>query len=63
MDKHELIVRNQLYDAACRPWEGDNTSLKAELIQASQHWPNIATSAMKEAAFPVNNPSQKSQHA
>jgi hypothetical protein len=51
--RYELVVRNRLYDTAGRPWEGDNTSLKAELIQASQYWPEIATPAMKDAAFPI----------
>jgi hypothetical protein len=56
MGKHDLIVRNRLYDTAGRPWEGDNTSLKAELVQTSTYWPDIATSAMKEANFPVEYP-------
>jgi hypothetical protein len=53
MGTHDLVVRNRLYDTACRPWEGDNTSLKAEIIHASTHWPAIATSGMKNASFPV----------
>ena len=53
MIKHSLIVRNRLYDTAGRPWEGDNTSLKAEIVQTATCWPEIATSAMKEADFPV----------
>ncbi|KAH9882972.1 hypothetical protein J1614_000338 [Plenodomus biglobosus] len=53
MGTHDLVVRNRLYDTAGRPWEGDNTSLKAELIQASAYWPDIATLAMKQAEFPV----------
>ncbi|KAH7400575.1 hypothetical protein DE146DRAFT_467040 [Phaeosphaeria sp. MPI-PUGE-AT-0046c] len=53
MGRYELTVRNRLYDTAGRPWEGDNTSLKAELIHASRHWPGIATAGMKGAAFPV----------
>ena len=56
MGKHDLIVRNRLYDTAGRPWEGDNTSLKAELVQISTYWPDIATSAMKETNFPVKYP-------
>ncbi|KAH4122821.1 hypothetical protein HBI81_104630 [Parastagonospora nodorum] len=56
MGKHNLIVRNRLYDTAGRPWEGDNTSLKAELVQTSNYWPDVATSAMKEANFPVKYP-------
>lgn len=53
MGTYDLVVRNRLYDAAGRPWEGDNTSLKAELVHASNYWPNIATSEMKGAGFPV----------
>lgn len=56
MGKYDLIVRNRLYDAAGRPWEGDNISLKAEIIHASTHWRDIATSAMKEVGFPVEYP-------
>lgn len=56
MGKHDLVVRNRLYDTAGRPWEGDNTSLKAEIVQTSTYWPDIATSAMKEADFPVKYP-------
>ncbi|KAF1919121.1 phosphotransferase family protein [Ampelomyces quisqualis] len=56
MGKHDLIVRNRLYDTAGRPWEGDNTSLKAAIVQTSTYWPDIATSAMKEANFPVKYP-------
>jgi hypothetical protein len=43
MGKYNLVLRNQLYDAAGRPWEGDNTSLKAELIKIMAHWPEIAS--------------------
>jgi hypothetical protein len=53
MGTHDLVVRNRLYDTAGRPWEGDNTSLKAELVRTSTYWPDIATSAMKQAEFPV----------
>lgn len=42
MRKHNLVLRNRLYDIACRPWEGDNTSLKAELISTLEQWGEIA---------------------
>lgn len=41
MGKHNLILRNRLYDTACRPWEGDNTSLQAELIYTLEQWSEI----------------------
>jgi hypothetical protein len=44
MGKHNLVLRNQLYDTAGRPWEGDNTSLQAELIKIMAHWPEISSS-------------------
>lgn len=43
MGKHNLVLRNQLYDTAARPWEGDNTSLQAQLIKTLEHWPDIRT--------------------
>ncbi|KAH8732353.1 phosphotransferase family protein [Phaeosphaeriaceae sp. PMI808] len=53
MGTHALVVRNRIYDVAGRPWEGDNTSLKAELVHASTCWPDIATSVMKRVDFPA----------
>lgn len=38
MGKYHLVLRNQLYDIAGRPWEGDNTSLQAQLIKTLEHW-------------------------
>jgi hypothetical protein len=35
MSSSSLILRNKLYESAGRPWEGDNTSLKANLIRCS----------------------------
>lgn len=50
-----LVMTNKLYDTAARPWEGDNTSLKAEIIRASQHWPDMASSEQaKNSPFPVH---------
>ncbi|KFY30883.1 hypothetical protein V493_01582 [Pseudogymnoascus sp. VKM F-4281 (FW-2241)] len=43
MGKHNLVLRNQLYDTAAQPWEGDNTSLQAQLIKTLEHWPEIRT--------------------
>ncbi|KFZ20633.1 hypothetical protein V502_03115 [Pseudogymnoascus sp. VKM F-4520 (FW-2644)] len=41
MGKYNLVLRNQLYETAARPWEGDNTSLQAQLIRTLEHWPEI----------------------
>lgn len=43
MGKYHLVLRNKLYDTASRPWEGDNTSLQAELIKTVSHWSEITS--------------------
>lgn len=43
MGKHSIVLRNQLYDVAGRPWEGDNTSLKAQLITTMKQWPILGS--------------------
>jgi hypothetical protein len=43
MGKYSLVLRNQLYDTAGRPWEGDNTSLQAELIKTMAQWSEIGS--------------------
>jgi hypothetical protein len=43
MGQYHLVLRNQLYDTVGRPWEGDNTSLQAELIRIIAHWSEIAS--------------------
>ncbi|KAK2768411.1 hypothetical protein FQN54_000266 [Arachnomyces sp. PD_36] len=50
-----LITRNQIYDAVNRPWEGDNTSLKAQLINLSVNWSSIITppDIHKPENFPI----------
>lgn len=44
MGQHNLVLRNQLYDTAGRPWEGDNTSLQTEFIRTLAHWRDITSS-------------------
>ena len=41
MGKHNLVLRNQLYYTAGRQWEGDTTSLQAQLIKTLAHWSEI----------------------
>jgi hypothetical protein len=53
MGTYDFVVRNRLYDTAGRPWEGDNTSLKAELVHTLIYWADVATSAMKGAGLPA----------
>ncbi|KAL9105601.1 MAG: hypothetical protein Q9227_009259 [Pyrenula ochraceoflavens] len=36
-----LILRNQIYESASKPWEGDNASLKANLARAMQRWEHL----------------------
>lgn len=41
---HDLgILRRKLFDHASSPWEGDNVTLKADLIDLTKNWSNIAT--------------------
>lgn len=42
MGKYNLVLRHRLYDVAMQPWEGNNTSLQAELIKIIADWPEIA---------------------
>lgn len=37
-------LRRKLFDHASSPWEGDNVTLKADLIDLSKNWSKIATS-------------------
>ncbi|KAF1960978.1 hypothetical protein CC80DRAFT_523199 [Byssothecium circinans] len=37
------ILRRKLFVHASNPWEGDNVTLKADLIHLTQHWSEIAT--------------------
>jgi hypothetical protein len=53
MGKYNLVVRNQLYDTAGRPWEDDNSSLQAELIKTMAHWSEIAS---PEDNIPIHYP-------
>ncbi|KAF2156988.1 serine/threonine protein kinase [Myriangium duriaei CBS 260.36] len=53
LKQNHLVMRNKIYRAAGRPWEGDNTSLKAELIHVSENWPAIASAQAKDMPFPI----------
>lgn len=54
LGKAGLAMTNKLFDTAARPWEGDNTSLKAEIIRASRHWSDMRSSQAKSHDFPVH---------
>jgi hypothetical protein len=43
ISKPHLVTASKLFDVAARPWEGDNTSLKAEMIKTAKHWPVMAS--------------------
>lgn len=47
------MMRSRLYDVVNRHWEGDNTTLKATLVQMSSYWPRIAAADMKDAQYPL----------
>jgi hypothetical protein len=38
------VLRRKLFDHASEPWEGDNVTLKADLIELTNNWSEIATS-------------------
>lgn len=38
------VLRQKLFQRASNPWEGDNVTLKADLIRAIQHWPDLTVS-------------------
>jgi hypothetical protein len=38
-----LVLRNRLYESAGRPWEGDNVSLKADLIRCIARWADVSS--------------------
>jgi hypothetical protein len=43
MGQYHLVLRNRLYGTVSRPWEGDNTSLQAELIRVLAQWSETAS--------------------
>ncbi|KAH0003418.1 hypothetical protein KCU78_g13910, partial [Aureobasidium melanogenum] len=42
ISKPHLVMVSRLFDIAGQPWEGNNVSLKAEIIKTLQHWPDLA---------------------
>jgi hypothetical protein len=53
MTSRGVILRNKLYESAGRPWEGDSTSLKANLIQCAALWDEVSS---KDSPDCVNCP-------
>jgi hypothetical protein len=53
MSKPHLVMVNKLYDIAARPWEGDNTSLQAEIIKLSRCW-HDTTLPHERGILPIN---------
>lgn len=49
----ELVMTNKLFDIARRPWEGNNTSLKAEIIHFLEQWPAMTSSQTENLQPPV----------
>jgi hypothetical protein len=56
ISKPHLVMVNKLYNTAARPWEGDNTSLKAEIIKVSRshHLDAILSRTRKGFPFSYN---------
>lgn len=38
-----VILHQRLFESAGTPWEGDSTTLRADMIRAIQNWPNFIT--------------------
>lgn len=50
-----FILRNQTYESASRPWEGDNISLKANLIRVNEQWEDVCHTKSPECTeCPLN---------
>ncbi|KAH7377310.1 hypothetical protein BKA66DRAFT_422392 [Pyrenochaeta sp. MPI-SDFR-AT-0127] len=47
------ILRRKLFEFAGYPWEGDNVTLKANLIHLTKVWPNIVTSSSSTSEHPT----------
>lgn len=58
MSKRDLVMANKMYDIAARPWKGDNTSLKAEIVGISRVWPEVIPFHTK-GILPVNHTEKK----
>ncbi|ORY14015.1 kinase-like domain-containing protein [Clohesyomyces aquaticus] len=43
-------LRHKLFEHASEPWDGDNITLKADLIQLVQNWSSIATTGTTDVA-------------
>ena len=60
MTSPDLIFRNQIYESASAPWEGDSISLKANLMKAVKNWEHIYDSESSEVAeCPINYSEQE----
>jgi len=53
ISKPDLVLTNKLFDTAAQPWEGDNTSLKAEIIKVSRYWSDTKPFQEARCAFPI----------
>jgi hypothetical protein len=54
ISKPHLVMVNKLYNTAARPWEGDNTSLKAEIIKVSRSHHLDAILSRTRKGFPIS---------
>ncbi|KAK2784347.1 hypothetical protein FQN51_004094 [Onygenales sp. PD_10] len=56
-EETERFRRRHVYDAAAQPWEGDSTSLKAQIVNMARNWGGIGTApgiaGEKPTEFPI----------
>lgn len=51
--KPHLVMTDKLFETAGRPWEGDNVSLKAEIINVLKQWPTISSVQSISPQLPI----------
>lgn len=47
----EVVLKQKLFEHATNPWEGDSVTLKADLIRATQRWPELLCESDNNASL------------
>lgn len=58
----QVVLKQKLFEHAGEPWEGDNNTLKSDLIRMSQQWQNLTVHSIgQQSNCPVQYSSQDIQ--